>query len=303
MILKYCFSLEYTLPLQLKLGERLTEKKEIVDMSSMELLCQRDGGRSCATCCGIYYFPDSSRGFLQKVLRERARILPPSLAGVDGETLSALGREIRRQEPSSIFSDLDICPFVGFLKGKEERVGCLLHPKVTGGKDLRILGIYTPEICGSYRCPPHQWFTREEVEILTAVVNDWYLWGLLVTDVDLVRSVLCLLADSLGEVPSREVVQSGDAREILFEFFRLKEHRPWGDSGRGYFGRFAVKGKVGELCPRESSPLSSDNAAWLRILRSLDLLSAPEEEIEKAKNYLQALVEKFLLLNGVLSRR
>ena len=266
-------------------------------MSVMELLCQRDGGRTCATCCGIYYFPDSSRGFLRKVLRERARILPPSLEDVDEETLSALGREIRRQEPSSIFPDLDICPFVGFLNGKEERIGCLVHPKVMGGKDRRALGIYTPEICGSYRCPPHQWFTSEEVEILTAVVNDWYLWGLLVTDVDLVRSVLCLLADSLGEVPSMNLVQSEGAREILFAFFQLKEHLSWGETCRGYFDRFAVKGRVGELWPRESNSLSSDNAAWLRILRSLDLLTAPEEKIEKAKHHLQSLVEKFLLLN------
>src|SRR5215218_3624017 len=101
-------------------------------------LCQPGAGASCGACCGLYNFRDHSRAALgARLARHTER-----LAGVAreahafSEAARASAAEARAE---ALFPAVRICPLLGFVQagGEPARVGCLAHPRVTGGVDLR----------------------------------------------------------------------------------------------------------------------------------------------------------------------
>ena len=86
----------------------------------------------------------------------------------------------------------------------EKRVGCLLHPAQNGGNDMRDVSFYGRELCDGHFCPSYHFLSRTEQRILLDLLDDWYLYGLCLTDIDLVKGYFRHLADSLGEMPPPE---------------------------------------------------------------------------------------------------
>ena len=213
-------------------------------------MCQPGGGASCGACCGLYNFKDHSRAAVTNELRRHTRLIArtPRTA----EAYADAAAQLKREQPSPAFSDVRVCPLLGFLDGeREETVGCLAHPKHTGtgGIDLRDCGVYRAEICESFECPSHLWLSPDEARLIAEVCRgDWYLYGLVITDVDFVRAVFRLLARSLGEdVPARRLLEHPDprVREATGRVFALREG-PGDRQERGViFGRFAPPSEAG----------------------------------------------------------
>src|SRR5512146_2489004 len=159
-------------------------------------LCQRERA-SCGACCGLYNRADPSRAAVKAELRRRTR----ALAGVPrtAEAFRAAGAALEASAPPPLFPSVRVCPLLGFLDGAETRIGCLAHPVVTGGPDLRDCGVYDAAICESFLCPSFSWLTEEEAATAEDVAGaDPWLYGLVVTDVPFLRAVLAALADSAG---------------------------------------------------------------------------------------------------------
>jgi len=117
----------------------------------------------------------------------------------------------------------------------------------------RELSPYGRDLCAEHLCPSHQYLTEGERRLVAAVLDDWYLYGLVITDLDLVRESLklvadrvgCmpspeddldlvreslkLVADRVGCMPSPEDLRRGAFKRALAEFFSLKEHWPFRD--------------------------------------------------------------------------
>ncbi len=213
-------------------------------------LCQPGGGASCGACCGLYNFKDHSRAAVTNELRRHTRLL----AGTPrtAEAYANAAAQLKREQPSPAFTDVRVCPLLGFLDGeREETVGCLAHPKHTGtgGIDLRDCGVYRAEICESFECPSHLWLSPDEARLIAEVCSgDWYLYGLVITDVDFVRAVFRLLARTLGEdVPARRLLELADPRvlEATRQVFALREG-PGNQQDEGViFGRFAPPSEAG----------------------------------------------------------
>ena len=66
-------------------------------------------------------------------------------------------------------------------------VGCLLHPMVNNGKDLREHSFYGKELCASHECPSYIYLTEEEKKSVIYGADDWYIYGLVITDIDFVK--------------------------------------------------------------------------------------------------------------------
>ena len=184
-------------------------------------LCQPDSSKSCGACCGLYNWEDHSRAALTPPLEKR-RTLFFSL-GRDPENFRKAYAREKVPPNSKLLETIYNCEFLGFLDGEKKRVGCLLHPSVNEGWDLRDYCFYGKEICASHFCPSHTHLTRVEQKSVLAALDDWYLYGLVVTDIDLVKGFFHQVQTRLGDSLREERLEKRKVRGALGEFFALKE--------------------------------------------------------------------------------
>lgn len=149
-------------------------------------LCQRTRG-SCGACCGLYNRRDLGRAAVIAELRRRTRLLSRTERTVEG--FRAAARQLDADGPPPLFPSIRVCSLAGFLDAGETRVGCLAHPKATGGDDLRACGVYDVETCEAFLCPSHAGVDEREA-LLAERVGDFYLYGLVATDGPFLRTVL-----------------------------------------------------------------------------------------------------------------
>ncbi|HYO53873.1 hypothetical protein [Archangium sp.] len=242
-------------------------------------LCQPGRGASCGACCGLYNFRDHSRA----TLTERLAAQTHALRAVphEPEAWHAAARallESRRENP--LFPAVRVCPLLGFLDAEHTRVGCLGHPKVTGGVDLRDCGVYRADICETFTCPSFTWLTDAQARLVQAACADWYLYGLVVTDVEFVRGCLRLLEWVLAMPVDPEALAARPGTlEAMRQLFALKETAPGRGTHAAVFGRFTPD--------TEGEPVSRtlDYAA-------LGARAAPEDEVVLCLGYVPTHLEE-----------
>jgi len=208
-------------------------------------LCQREGA-SCGACCGLYNRADPSRPRIEAELRRRTLALAevPRTA----EAFRAAVRRLEAEAPPPLFPSVRVCTLLGFLDGREERIGCLAHPAATGGPDLRDCGVYDASICESFLCPSFSWLSEAEAAIAeAATAGDWHLYGLVVTDVPFLRAVLDAVAEGAGARVELRHLAEDRFRSALRRVLELKTQLAPGSDG--LFGAFAA-GPRGEEVPR-----------------------------------------------------
>lgn len=193
----------------------------------MLLLCQPDNRKGCAWCCGLYNVTVSGRGELVRRLRRRTERF--SLVPRTGDGILRYGGETREEERLELVDpDFYSCEFVGFLNMDETRVGCLLNPRSPGneGVDWRGLSFHGGAACSGFFCRASRELTGGERKIIIGTVDDWYLYGLLISDIDYIRRFFRLLEESFGRPLDPEWIHQPDARSVLLEFFRWKIEPP-----------------------------------------------------------------------------
>jgi hypothetical protein len=200
-------------------------------------LCHPDLTKSCGACCGLYNWEDHSRGTLTPLLEKRTGLF--FAAGQDPEVFRrAVAREWSPSNPK-LLETIYNCEFLGFLDEEKRRVGCLLHPSANRGRDLRDRCFYGTEICAGHLCPSHTHLTRAEQKSVLAALEDWYLYGLVITDIDLVKEFFHHVQTRLGDSVREERLEERKIRETLRDFFVLKESWKFASSknrlGKYYF--------------------------------------------------------------------
>lgn len=263
-------------------------------------LCQPAGGASCGACCGLYNFADHSRTALTEALRRRTehlRPLPRTRAAFTGAAAA-----LRAQDRDALFTDVRICPLLGFLDADEARVGCLAHPLQNGGDDLRDCGVYNRSICADFECPSFLWLSDEEARLVREACPDWYVYGLVITDVAFVRGCLALIGRLCARtVQARELLS---AREVLAEvaaLFALKERAPGRQHGAAIFGRFVPDGE-GDAALRtlDYAALGAQPAPEDDVVLCLGYVPRSRAALEAARRVVAARVER--VASGLTSR-
>lgn len=204
-------------------------------------LCQPGGGASCGACCGLYNFADHSRPALTGALARRtARI---AMAPRTKEAFTAAAAALRAEDARALFTEVRICPLLGFLDEGQRRVGCLAHPLANGGQDLRDCGVYNRRVCADFECPSFLWLSDAEAQLVREACPDWYLYGLVITDVEFVRGCLALIGIALARtVDAARLLGSTSVLEAVRALFALKETAPGRERGAAIFGRFVPDG-------------------------------------------------------------
>jgi hypothetical protein len=189
------------------------------------MLCQPDNRKSCSACCGLYNWKDHSRAAITEIVTLQTGLffeLP------DFNDFTAFRTERnRRLRNTPLFETIYSCEFVGFIDPERRRAGCLLHPMVTGREDLRDNCFYGSTICNEHFCPGFGCFTIAEQQAVVDATDDWYLYGLVITDIDLVKEIFRHAENTLGESLKPERLRRARARDALRALLRLKEDWPF----------------------------------------------------------------------------
>jgi hypothetical protein len=200
---------------------------------AVRVLCQR-GGATCGACCGLYNRADASREAAREDLRENTlalRGLPRT-----PEAFRAAAARRARELPAPLFPTVRTCPLLGFLDAGGERIGCLAHPSMTGGVDLRACGAYDALTCDAFLCPSHAHIREDEAELAARAAGDFYRYGLLVTDVPFLRAALGALGARSGVAVRPAHLDHPPFLRALSELLGLKEELAPG--AEGYYGAF-----------------------------------------------------------------
>ena len=249
----------------------------------MRSLCHPDLEKSCGACCGLYNYVDHRRETLRTLLEKRTSFFLSQRPSP--EWISFYKKEAKQFETSSVLCHkIYCCEFLGFVDQARKRVGCLLHPALWG-EDLRDFCFYGKELCSQHLCPSHTYLSEDEKGIVIKVIQDWYLYGLVITDLDLVRESLALIANGIGRSLRVRDVEEPLLKRALGDFFALKENWPFKDHrlrlGRYWFSQ-------GEY--RLDHPWDDP---WDKILGCLE---TAREKWEEAKLYLKDRIKELIHL-------
>ena len=255
-------------------------------------LCQPDPAKSCGACCGLYNWEDHSRGALLPLLEKRTALF--FSCGRDPE----LFRRTHAREPlpsnPKLLETIYNCEFLGFVDGEKKRVGCLLHPSVNRGRDLREYCSYGAEICAGHLCPSHAHLTRVEQKSVLAALQDWYLYGLVITDIDLVKEFFHHVQTRLGDSVREKRLGEGKIREALRDFFALKESWRFA-SARSRLGKYYFSHSEYQVARVEyEKNWSLKPSRFDKILVSLSSEFRTPEEVFEAESIVEGKIARFV---------
>lgn len=256
-------------------------------------LCQPDVHKSCGACCGLYNWKDHSRQAIEAILKLQTRLFAPFQKS--GDNFDRY-RELRASSLTNekLFETIYNCEFIGFIDPDHRRVGCMLHPMVTGGPDLRDHCFYGAEICSSHFCPGYSCFTAAQQHAVIDAVQDWYLYGLTITDIDLVKEFFKHVEDAIGESIKEKRLKDPAIAEILARFFTLKEHWPFkareNRLGKYYFS--AAEYHVARIDYEACWGLPPSR--FDKILISLESELKTEADLREAEAVIQNLIRQFI---------
>lgn len=262
-------------------------------------LCQPDKTKSCGACCGLYNWEDHSRPALQAILKLQTALVPLYRETEDFTAYLKL-RDIKIKN-KKLFETIYNCEFLGFIDDQQKKVGCLLHPAVTGGHDLRDYCFYGREICSSHFCPGYSCLTTIEQNAVAHCLNDWYLYGLVITDIDLVKEFFKYVENKIGDSIKEHQLHSPKVDKALNEFFSLKES--WifktreNRLGKYYFSETEYNIARIEYGKRWGIPASRFD----KILVSLESDFQTENDLHQAENIIEDTVDQFInAISGII---
>ncbi len=251
-------------------------------------ICHPDGKRSCAACCGLYNVRDGTRSALSHKLEQHTLLfgtVERSAAAIC-EYKSQVATE---EENPPLDEEIHVCEFIGFLDPQQHLVGCMLHPAAKGneGIDFRGLCHYGSMACKSFFCPAWDEVPPRFRDILLALVDDWHLYGLVMTDVDFVMSLFGLVEQRLGRpLPARKLTRT-PAGSILSEMLSWKDSWPLAGKSRLRRSRYYFKSPFHRLNP-------DFDANMTRFLGTLNFTFDIEAESDGAANIVLVKLENFI---------
>ncbi len=255
-------------------------------------LCQPDQGKSCGACCGLYNWQDHTRSTLTALLRERRALF---LGLEDRSQLEDYSQEAKAlHQGPKLLEEIYNCEFLGFLDNSERTVGCLLHPSLNHGVDLRDRSFYGPGLCAAHLCPSYAQLTELEKLAAVKAIDDWYLYGLVITDIDFVKEFLRHAQDLLGDTLSPVYLDDPDVLAALGDYFRLKENWRFSSAGprlgRYYFTESEYRvARINYEKRWKIEPSRLD-----RILVSLSSEFQSGAELREAEILIQGMIQRFV---------
>ena len=255
-------------------------------------LCQPDTYKSCGACCGLYNYADSTKEALVGRLRERTDRFRSTVKYPED---IACFSEITKisEDQTKIYDVIYCCEYLGFLDEREKKIGCLLHPQQNKGVDLRDASFYGRGLCEGHLCPSYHYLSREEKLALVNVTDDWYLYGLCVTDIDLAKSYFRMISERVCEMPSPDRFKESAFKDIVLRFFSFKISWPFRSYASNRFGKYYFDGSEYMINRIDYKALGCEGSRFDSIFLSLSSEFKNSRELKDAENLIQANIDEF----------
>ena len=255
-------------------------------------LCQPDKKKSCGACCGLYNWEDHSRGTLELLLWKRTEIFFSLGEHPDLEKYRSLSEEL--SPGPKLCETIYNCEFLGFVDREQKQVGCLLHPFLHNGVDLRTCSFYGANLCEEHFCLSFTCLTTVEQEAVIMSLDDWYLYGLVITDIDFVKEYFKHVQNRLGDSIRIERLKNAEVKRALRNFFRLKENWKFLSSkkrlGKYYFSHAEYRiAKIEYAKNWEMKPSRFD-----KIFVSLSSAFKTEDDVLEAESIIEGKIAEFI---------
>ena len=255
-------------------------------------LCQPDARKSCGACCGLFNYQDHSRATLQSLLKKRTELF--DLFGNEDRTEEYRKRSNSIVASPKLFEKIYNCEFLGFLDKEQKRVGCLLHPSRNEGEDLRNQSFYGADLCAGHFCPSYTYLTVLEQKAVVAVLDDWYLYGLVVTDIDLVKEFFRHAQTRLGDSIHLKKLEEDAVQNALHDFFALKENWLF-ISNENRLGKYYFSHSEYQIARIEyEKKWKIKPSRFDKILISLSSDFSSPDDVRKAEEMVEEKIEAFL---------
>jgi len=196
--------------------------------------------------------------------------------------------------PDKLFGPIYNCPFVGFVDDRRRRVGCMIHPVNNHGRELRDISFYGAEICNGHECPSFSYLTETEKRVVTSAIDDWYLYGLVICDIDLIKEFLTIQANILGEEIRPDILAHKRVKEAALAFFSLKESWPFSAKEKR-FGKYSFSISEYRLERQLGAQvLSIPPSPYHKIFLSLASDFSSRGEFDDAHRIVEGCMDEFL---------
>ncbi len=257
------------------------------------ILCQPNENKSCGACCGLYNYVDSSRSSLTLRLRARTRRFRENVKS--REDIEKYAREtIAAEDFRKRYEVIYCCEYLGFLDDEEKRVGCLLHPQQNRGADLRDVSFYGQKLCAGHLCPSHYFIPQSQAQILIKIIDDWYLYGLCITDIDLVKTYFSMLGDRLGEELKTQVFDDNKLRKIACRYFGWKIDWPYRSPDANRLGKYYFDGSQYMISHIDYEKFGRGISKFNSIFLSFSSVFNSADEIDEAERLISSNIEEFV---------
>jgi hypothetical protein len=255
-------------------------------------LCHPDELKSCGACCGLYNYRINSRAVLTARLRQRSEIF----SSFRNEP-NLYCQAVAVLEGDKLYATIYNCEFLGFIDEHEQRVGCLLHPQGNGGKDRRGISFYGADLCQKHLCPSHEKLTTTEKAVVIRLVNDWYLYGLCITDIDLVKTYLSHIQNAVGEEFNPNKLDTNPVlATIMQSFFSWKEQWPYRRNEALRFGKYYFVEAEYHIAHIEYERLGLEPSPYDGIFLSLASEFTDREQVLAAERMVRDNIEQAIAL-------
>jgi hypothetical protein len=236
---------------------------------------------------------DSSRAALTQRLSRRTEQFHETVTGADD--LPAFSDRIKTTEdPAKRYEVIYCCEYLGFIDRDRNKVGCLLHPMQNAGVDLRDISFYGRELCDGHFCPSYHYISSEEKRALIHIIDDWYLYGLCVTDIDLVKEYFRLISDSVHEMPSAKRFKKGILREKALDFFTLKTAWPFRSEDTNRLGKYYFDGSLYMISHIDYEALGCERSRFDKLFVSLSSDFKSKEDVKDGEDLIQRHINAFI---------
>jgi hypothetical protein len=259
------------------------------------VLCQPDEYKSCGACCGLYNYVDSTRESLTQRLRARTKRFRKMVKN-PGDVKYYAAATFAEEDFKKRYEVIYCCEYLGFLDETEKKVGCLLHPLQNSGLDLRAGSFYGQETCAGHLCPSHHFIPGNQAQILLKIIDEWYLYGLCLTDIDLVTDYFRRLADRIGEELKPEVFDNPSLKNIAREFFNWKINWPFRSDETNRLGKYYFDGSQYMISYIDYAKFGREISPLDRIFMSLSSTFANAQEMEAAEDLIMGNIRQFVAM-------
>ena len=245
----------------------------------------------------MYNVRDATREILQAKLEHRTRLFANTDRSVQALIeFESLINETEANQP--LEQSIHVCEFVGFVDQHRRTPGCMLHPNAPGnaGIDLRGLCHYGSLACKTFYCPACESMDPFTAQILIDLIDDWHLYGLVITDLDFVYS-LCYLLQSAAEGRLDKVLTSSELPALVFkEMLSWKNTWPFVQSSFFRRSRYHYKESINR------DDLQPDKAIYL-FLDSIAYAFDEQGDRATAEAYVWQTLDRFVCLQSTSASR